>query len=146
MSSRISSSPERLVWDPSLSVGIPEIDAEHEYTIYLINCLNDAIIDGATGEEILRHLRLIVEDASRHFAHEEALFAQWSYPELGVHAEKHAQILLMLNETVDRFGLGCNEQEMIECGLDIKGALIEHLLAEDMKYADYHERRQHRPG
>lgn len=137
MSSQIRSSPWRLIWDSSLSVGIPEIDVEHEYAIYLVNSLNDAIVSHASEDEIFKYLRLILADTSSHFDHEETLLRQWCYPQLPDHAAKHAQIMRVLNETIDQFGRGYTEQELTECGLSIKGLLIEHLLTEDMKYVDY---------
>ena len=40
----------RLDWDESLSVHIPEIDAEHQHFIRLVNELNEAIA-GRMGRE-----------------------------------------------------------------------------------------------
>jgi len=53
------------------------------------------------------------------------------------HANKHAQILLAMREIMGRFKRGAVEYELIDAGLQVKDVLIEHLLAEDMKYRDY---------
>jgi hemerythrin-like metal-binding protein len=129
-------------WDESLSVGIPEIDVEHQCFIRLINELNEAISSRMGLEEIKKRLRLILEDAASHFAHEEALFKEWKYPEVAEHAIEHEQMIIAMNKIIARFEHDCTEYELVEAVLDIKAALIEHLLAEDMKYCDYYQQKE----
>lgn len=126
----------RLVWDEALSVYIPEIDAEHRQFIKLINELNEAIIARLDVEEIKKRMQAILDDAAAHFAHEEALFKAWHYPQAKEHAQKHAQVTLALHEMMGSFDRRV-EYEWIAAGLQVKQALIEHLLSEDMKYRDY---------
>ncbi|MBI4808251.1 MAG: hemerythrin family protein [Nitrosomonadales bacterium] len=140
MSSRVDSSPWRLEWSDALSVGIPEIDVEHQRFIGLVNELNEAIIGRLDLAVIKNRMQSILEDAAAHFAHEEELFREWGYPEASEHAMKHAQITLALHGIMTRFERGGMEYEWIEAGLKVKEALIEHLLAEDMKYRDYAQR------
>lgn len=132
-----SSSPWRLEWNDALSVCIPEIDAEHQQFIRLVNELNGAIIGRMDLEEIKKRMQAILDDAVAHFAHEEALFKEWRYPEAEEHAKKHAQIVLAMNRIMAGFVRGGVEYEWIEAGLKVKETLIEHLLSEDMKYRDY---------
>jgi hemerythrin-like metal-binding protein len=73
----------------------------------------------------------------KHFAHEEALFREWGYPEADEHAIKHAQALRALSEIMGNFERGGVDYEWIEAGLKVKEALIMHMLNEDMKYRDY---------
>ncbi len=128
----------RLDWDEGLSVFIPEIDAEHQRFIRLVNELNEAIIARKELPEIQNHMQAILYDAVAHFAHEEALFREWGYPAAGEHAEKHAEITQALRQIMGRFHQDGTEYEWIEAGLLVKQALITHLLSEDMKYRDYY--------
>jgi hemerythrin-like metal-binding protein len=137
MPSQNDSSPWRLEWNDGLSVCIPEIDAEHQHFILLVNELNEAIIGRMDVGEIKKRMQAIVDDAVAHFAHEEALFKEWGYPAAGEHAQKHAQVLLAMREIMGGFKSGGIEYEWIKAGLQVKEALIEHLLSEDMKYRDY---------
>lgn len=130
-------SPWRLEWNEKLSVCIPEIDAEHQNFILLVNKLNEAIIGRMDVEKIKYRMQSIVNDAAKHFAHEEALFKQWGYPDAEEHARRHAQVVLALNEIMGHFERGGVDYEWIEAGLKVKEALIKHLLSEDMKYRDY---------
>lgn len=137
MSSQIESSPWRLIWSEELSVCIPEIDAEHQNFIRLVNELNEAIIERKQVEEIKQCMQSLLEDAALHFAHEEKLFKEWKFPQAEEHARKHAQILQALGEIMNNFRQDRVEYEWIEAGLTIKQVLIEHILLEDMKYRDF---------
>lgn len=130
-------SPWRLEWNEGLSVCIPEIDAEHQRFIGLVNDLNESIVARMDKEVIKKCMQAILDDAAAHFAHEEALFKEWGYPAASEHAERHAQITLALHEIMGRFERDGTDFEWIEAGLLVKQALIDHLLIEDMKYRDY---------
>ena len=132
----------QLKWDETLSIGIPEIDVDHQRFIHLINELNEAITSRMGGEEIKKRVRFMLEDAASHFAHEEALFKEWEYPEAAEHAKKHAQLIIAMNEIIGRLEHGCTEYVLIEDALHLKAALIDHLLSEDMKYRDYYEQKK----
>jgi hemerythrin-like metal-binding protein len=129
----------QLKWDESLSVGIPEIDVDHQRFILLINGLNEAIANRLGVEEIKNRVLSILEDAAIHFAHEEALFKEWDYPEAVEHAEEHEQMIVAMNEIISRLEHGCTEYVLIESTLYFKAALIEHFLTESMEYRAYYE-------
>ena len=134
----LSTSPWRLDWSSELSVCIPEIDAEHQRFIALVNALNEAII-GRKGLAVIRQcMQAIVDDAVAHFSHEEELFKEWGYSAAAEHAQKHAQLLAAMREIMGRFSHETGEYVWVDAGLQVKDTLIEHLLTEDMKYRDYH--------
>ena len=140
MSEPTDTSMWRLEWSEGLSMYIPEIDAEHQRFIRLVNELNEAIIGRMDAGEIMKRMQALMEDAATHFAHEEALFREWGYPAAGEHAEKHALIMRALNGIMGRFehSRAGYEYEWVDAGLQIKKALIGHLLNDDMKYRDYY--------
>jgi len=70
----------KLEWNEELSVGISDIDAEHRHFIELVNNLNRAILDRKEWTAIRQCMQLILDDAGKHFAHEEALFREWTIP------------------------------------------------------------------
>lgn len=71
MPAETDTSPWRLDWTAELGVFIPEIDAEHQHFVQLINELNEAIIDRLDAEEIkkrmqaIQYLRQLMEDFER---------------------------------------------------------------------------------
>lgn len=125
----------KIEWDDGMSVGIPEIDEDHRHFIALVNGLNQAITDRMELAEIRNRLRLIVDDATQHFNHEERLFREWQYPNADSHAGIHAHVINVLQEIREKFIPYGLDAEWIDAGLRIKGTLINHILMEDMKYA-----------
>lgn len=137
MSYPTDESPWRLEWSDALSMYNAELDAEHQHFIDLVNDLNEAIVARMDVEVLKRCMQAILDDAAAHFAHEEALFKEWGYPAAQEHAAKHALITLALQGIMGRFVRGGTEYEWIDAGLQVKQALISHLLHDDMKYRDY---------
>ena len=124
--------------DESMSVGIPEIDADHKRFISLIDELNRAIVDRMGQAEIKIRLQNILDDATRHFAHEEKLFREWQYPDAEEHAKKHENAIRALQAIQDSFMNYGLPSEWINVGLEVKDILINHLVNEDMEYAQFY--------
>lgn len=129
-----------ITWHDEMSVGIPEIDEDHKKFIRLVNELNQAIAGRMDSTEIKQRLQLIVEDATRHFDHEEKLFKEWQYPDAAGHANIHNQVIAALQDIQEKFISYGLDNEWIEVGLRIKDALVNHILIEDIKYADFYRK------
>ncbi|MBI1175696.1 MAG: bacteriohemerythrin [Sideroxydans sp.] len=132
----------KIEWDDGMSVGIPEIDEDHKHFIRLVNQLNQAVADRMSVTEIKNRLQLILDDAERHFRHEERLFAEWHYPDTDEHASRHNRLIEALYDISARSVPHDFAAEWIDVGLRIKEALIGHILQEDMKYAAFYRSRQ----
>ncbi len=128
----------KLTWTDDMSVGIPEIDEDHKNFIFLINELNRSITEGRGPTDIKQKLQLVVDDAERHFVQEEKLLQEWRYPDAEAHAKIHVQALKALRSIREKFIPYGLDSEWVDAGLMIKGILIDHILTEDMKYADYY--------
>ena len=128
----------KIEWNDRMSVGIPEIDEDHKRFALLIGELNRAIADRMDLSEIKKRLQLILDDANRHFEHEEKLFTQWKYPDAKNHADKHAQAIKALQAIMKKLISYDLQSEWIDAGLAVKDILINHLLTEDMKYAEFY--------
>ncbi len=128
----------KIEWDEKVSVGIPEIDADHKRFISLIDDLNRAILDRMEPEEIKKRLQFILDDTARHFAHEEKLLREWNYPDAEEHVRKHASVLNSLQAIQDQLFAYQMPAEWISVGIEVKDILINHLLMEDTKYAEYY--------
>ena len=124
----------QITWNDEMSVGIREIDEDHKQFLLLINELNRSITDRKDPADIKEKLQLIIDDAERHFTHEERLFNEWQYPDIDGHASAHAQALKAL-QTFMPYG---HDSGWINAGLKIKTIPIDHILKEDMKYADFY--------
>jgi hemerythrin-like metal-binding protein len=126
-----------LEWNEGMSVGIPEIDTDHQRFIALINELNRSITERKKATEIHKRLQLVIDDTERHFEQEEKFFQEWRYPNAGIHAGIHKQVLNTLKNIQDSFIPYGLEAEWLDAALVIKNILISHILTEDMQYAKY---------
>ncbi len=127
-----------LIWSEDLSVGIPEVDEDHRRFFVLINELNRSITTGKEPSSIMNTLQSIINDAVEHFAHEEKLFREWQYPEEDAHARKHASVVKALGILQLKFVPYGKDSEWMDAGIKIKKILLDHILKEDMKYAEYY--------
>ena len=118
-----------------MSVGIPEIDEEHQTFIHLVNELNRVLTERTNLEEIRNKIQLLINDVILHFTHEERLFKEWHYPDADDHASKHADIINTLEDVNALFFTSKCDSHWIDAGLKISVILISHILNDDMKYA-----------
>ena len=133
-------------WNERLSIGIAEIDADHQRFILLVNDLLWAISARLAKPKIEHRLRLVIRDAKTHFTHEELLFAEHGYPDANHHAELHAELMDQLLRVLDDFNRSEDYYHSIEYGSIIKQLLLNHLLDEDMKYREFLVSRMNRFG
>lgn len=126
-----------LEWDDGMSVGIPEIDEDHKRFISLIDELNLAITERMRAAEINRRLLHVIEDANQHFEREENFFRERQYPNAESHARSHNNVRNTLKKIQDSFMPYGLEAEWLDAALMIKQILINHIVNEDMQYANY---------
>ena len=122
-----------LEWNEGMSVGIPEINADHQRFISLINELNRSITEEMKAIEIRKRLQLVIDDTERHFEKEEKFFQEWRYSNAEVHASSHKLVLKTLKNIQNSFTPHGPDAEWLGAALKIKNILICHILAEDMQ-------------
>jgi hemerythrin len=126
-----------LKWTDSLSVGVPEMDQDHRQFFARVNALNKAIADRADKAKVQRLMDLMLMEAAHHFWHEQRLLTKRNYPDAKVHSEKHAQVTAEFYRLMQEFQEVDARQVWERKGLQIRQLLVDHLLAEDMKYRDF---------
>lgn len=127
----------KLEWNDGMSVGIPEIDEDHKRFIFLINELNLSITERMKATEIKKRLQDVIEDANQHFEQEEKFFRERQYPNAEGHAISHNIVKNTLKRIQDSFMPYGLDAEWVDAALVIKQILINHILTEDMQYADF---------
>jgi hemerythrin len=126
-----------LDWDAGLSVGIPEIDKEHQAFISQVNELNRAIENRVKLSAIRKKMQLILEDWKLHYSREEALLRQLHYPDADEHAKQHEQVNRQLHAIMAEVEHATFGYEWISASLKVRDTLLEHLMEEDMQYRDH---------
>jgi len=115
-----------------MSVGIPELDNDHQHLFFLLNGFNRSITEGKSPIEIKKWVQLIIEDAAHHFSHEEKILIEKRHSSFDVHAKTHSQILNTLQNIKANFIPYDLDSGWIDTGLKIKRILIEHVINEDL--------------
>ena len=127
---------EKLIWDDRLSVGILEIDHQHQKLIGFINILNDVIAGDLMEKTTIRIvLRKMVEYSQYHFQCEEDLMQKVNYPDMPSHKSEHSEF----SDTVKNFIERMKENDDIAKDLLIflYSWLTNHIFTVDQKMGQY---------
>jgi hemerythrin len=85
-------------WSSTYSVGVAEIDEQHQALIAQLGALQEAMQEGRAAQslsQILSNLRAL---AQVHFTFEEGLMEAHAYPEMPAHHAAHADLAKRLEE------------------------------------------------
>ena len=127
---------QKIVWSEEYSVGVKELDAQHQKIIELINMLADS----SEGEGDLKSIAYVVNEMHSyiidHFSTEERMLKKKKYPGLKAQRASH-------DAFIKEFSYIC-----LEVSRDRSGAVkrlteylgnwwSSHILEEDMQYKGY---------
>ncbi len=126
----------KIIWNESLSVGISEIDQQHQHLIEIINKLTDYEHIDVGSEIISDTLTDLTEYCSYHFDTEEQLMSEYYFPDLLSHKSEHdkfkKQIVLFCIDTIHQ-----NYNTPFKIFSFLNEWIKDHLLETDMKYKDF---------
>lgn len=81
-----------ITWNETYSVGIEEIDAQHQWLTDIINTLNDAVTENKSRKLLEIVLESLLQYTLSHFKTEEKLMEQYNYPDYAEHKSKHEEL------------------------------------------------------
>ena len=90
-------------WRDEFSVGVPDVDHEHQKLIGLINELHDAMSSGSGNVTVMDFLGEIYAHVSAHFALEEKIMRDRKYDEYAEHKAEHEALLDKLRDIMDDY-------------------------------------------
>ena len=123
-------------WNANLSVGVGEIDRQHQQLVKLINDLDDAMSRGEGKTIVGQIVGSLLRYAQSHFATEETYFKQFGYPETAIHVREHVDFCNRAAEFKRDFDSG-------RIGLSLSvmnflgGWLTNHIKGMDQKYSPF---------
>jgi hemerythrin len=123
-------------WKDAYSVGIREIDEQHQALFALANQLHEARLAGKGREVVVDVLRGLFTYTQTHFITEERLMQAANYPALSAHKKVHDQFALEVSalfEDIRKNGT----LSTLEVANKIKDWLIKHIQDMDQQYAPY---------
>ena len=119
-----------------MSVGVAEMDRQHQKLIDLTNRVYEAMLRGKGNDVLGQVVRELVAYTRSHFAAEEALMTQWGYPSLAEHRGKHEDL-------VAQVGKLATELEEKKLGMSVhvvqflRNWLVEHIQGTDRGYSSF---------
>lgn len=123
-----------LTWSDSLSVNVPDLDAQHQRLIGQINQLHDAMTKGR-GQSVLRPLLAnVVQYTLLHFGVEEKYMQQIKFPLYNEHRAEHAKLGKTVQDLKQRYEAG-QTMLTLEVMSFLSDWLTNHIKGSDQKYA-----------
>lgn len=120
----------RFEWSQEYSVGHSVIDEQHRKLFELGNAVNGADLD-----EAVYFLDKLYDYARMHFEFEEKQMKSVNYPAYFRHIELHNELLSRLHE-ISKYPFEA-EDDFFQFKKFIYDWIIDHIMREDRKFADY---------
>jgi len=125
-----------IVWHDGLSVQMKEFDIQHRELVRLINDLHDAMAQRKGSELLGKVLGSLVDYTKKHFAAEEKLMQQHSYPGYLSHKMEHDTLTRKALEIKTKFDSGKMVMS-VELMNFLKDWLTKHIMGLDKKYSAF---------
>ncbi|MCC8998379.1 MAG: bacteriohemerythrin [Candidatus Contendobacter sp.] len=123
-------------WSNELSVGIEEIDAQHQILVDLLNEVHEAI-QQRQGVEVTRDIVQRLNEYTRvHFAVEESLMRILHYPDYERHKEEHEKLIRQLHEFSDKLEAG-KASISFDLAHFLRTWLTKHIMEGDKRYTTH---------
>lgn len=124
-------------WKNSYSVGVPELDNHHRHLIDQLNRAYSACMISKQRDVFCSIIKDLADYANYHFAAEEQLMQEHSYPGLPVHHEEHVQFASKISKLLNEIPIGTDEctMDLVELTQLLMNWLSHHILEVDMQYS-----------
>lgn len=132
-------------WTNELSVGVNEIDKQHQKLIDLINQLHeskDKEIDKITLNKVFEAL---VAYTKIHFTFEEKMLLEKAYPDLDDHKNTHKIFVDQLNVFMRQFKNNDDKQVSFSLLAFLKSWISKHIMVNDKEYGNYLKKKSVKP-
>lgn len=125
-------------WDPTLAMGVPELDEQHREILTELQALIHAIRRGCSRDQVGRTLAFLRAHVAEHFAAEEALMREVAYPELERHRAEHdAFVADLAHLEHDHERHGATPVLILRVNDEVTSWLRKHLFESDREVAAF---------
>ena len=80
-------------WKEAFSLGIPEIDEEHQVLTQCVTDIENAVTKGERWDEVHAAIDRLIFCIRAHFSVEERLMRTVNYPHIDAHTKEHQDVL-----------------------------------------------------
>ena len=119
-------------WKEEFSVGVVEVDHEHQELIESINNLHRSVQEGVTRKQVIEGLGDIYAQIAAHFALEEKYMRDSRYPAYSAHKTDHEALLDDLRDIMDEVEDDGDFDER-RLSIDLDRWLSDHFRTHDAK-------------
>jgi len=130
-----------LIWRKDLETGDQKVDDQHKEIFRLVQKVLDADAFEDRKEKIDVAMKFLSNYALEHFAAEEALMEECSYPDLSLHKTQHDAFV---KEVVEFMALFEEQGDSINLSQSINGLVVtwlnDHIKGSDKEFVDYYRK------
>lgn len=131
-----------MLWKEKYMVGVPRIDQQHEELFSRVTAFVETLRSDKPWEQKLEKVNETLEFMKgyvvTHFADEEAYQAAIGYPHYQEHQKIHQKMVAYVVAVSDEYAKeGFKEELMQQFGGKLIAWLINHVMADDQKIAEY---------
>ncbi|MGD8562082.1 MAG: bacteriohemerythrin [Desulfarculaceae bacterium] len=123
-------------WSQNLSVGVQQIDIQHQKLVQMVNDLYEAMSKGEGDQKIVDIISGLDVYVRTHFRTEEGLMKSKDYPELSQHKAEHDKLTAQVGTLREDLKAGKKIVPVKVAGF-LKDWLINHIQKTDKKYAPF---------
>jgi len=124
------------IWSGRYSVGVREIDNQHQKLVVIINELHDAMQAGKGRDVLGKIYTELVTYTKTHFSYEEKLMKEKNYPEYSKHLQEHINLTTQVTDMYNDYQSG-KSQITMELLTFLTNWLSNHILGTDKKYSTF---------
>lgn len=125
-----------VVWSDRLSVGVPEIDDQHQELVQILNDVSEVL--SSTPTEVEPLLVRLVDYTNEHFRDEEALMRESGYPLLAGHEREHIELAAQVLEIRQRMVRNTSPTLVYELLGLLRMWLTNHIQGADRHFGRYY--------
>ena len=128
----------RFAWKPSLRIGVPQIDAQHEALFERAARLDAAFLAGEPNKRLEELFAFLAGYVLEHFVDEEQLMRKMGYPRFGSHVQEHADFKRRLRSLVPQWDAEGESQALLTALLGFLDSwLTEHVSKSDQAIGEF---------
>ncbi len=124
-------------WSDEYSVHFRVIDNDHRDLVEIVNALHDSIVNAEGRTQVGRTLSRLATYVDAHFAREEQLMEEYSYPGIIKHKRLHRHLARKVPAIRKVFAENPRRIDPAKLLSFLRDWLVHHILEQDTQYAPY---------
>jgi hemerythrin len=121
-----------LEWKDEYATGIEDVDDEHKDLIDVINRLHELLLADDAKLTVPAFFARLIDGVSAHFALEERIMGESSYPDREAHRADHERLLDEMRDLVEAFRQA-EEVDSVDLAMRLEPWFSQHFATHDLR-------------